>query len=143
MRKQRDDKQVIEVSVGFGADASAGVAYATVHEPAGITRLRVSFRIKRASGLDGREVAYSALGSVAQALREHTGAAVRLQVADASLVADLNERRGLPPGLTMPYVALRCQLNRFSGATVVHAATSEIADLTARALAEVSLHIAA
>lgn len=143
MRKQRNDEKVIEVSVGFGSDASAGVAYATIHEAAGITRQRVPFRIKRASGLDGREVAYAALRSVAQSLRELTGGTVRLQVADASLVADLNERRALPPGLTMPYVALRCQLNRFSEATVVYAATPEIADLTARALAEVSLHIAA
>jgi hypothetical protein len=143
MRKQQGDHQVIEVSVGFGSDASAGVAYATIHEPGGLNHLRVPFRIKRASGLEGREVAYAALRSVAQSLREVTGRAVRLQVADASLVADLNERRALPPGLTMPYVALRCQLNRFSEAAVVHAATPEIADLTARALAEVSLHIAA
>jgi hypothetical protein len=143
MRKQRSDEQVIEVSVGFGVDGATGVAYASIHEPAGLSRVRVAFRYHRAPGLDGREAGYAALRAVASALRERTGAGVRFVTADASLVADVNERRTLPNALTMPYVALRCQLNRFNRADIVHAATPEIADLTARASAEVSLHIAA
>jgi hypothetical protein len=144
MRHERESDEVVQVSVGYGADeAGSGVAYAAIHGRSAAPPLRVSFSVRRFRSLGGREVAYAALLAVAAPVRERVAGPVRFLIDDAELVTDLNERRPVPLALTMPYVALRCRLNRFRAAEVAQAATSEIGDLSARALAEVSLHVAA
>ena len=144
MSEQRNEKTV-GVQVAFAADArGAGVAYAAIDDAGRQTVVRVAFRAKDASAAAGREIAYAALGAVAERLRPRLAEAnVRFYTADEALSADLSERRPLPAALTMPYVALRCRLNRFRSATVRLARSAEIGDLTARAIAEVSLHVAA
>ncbi|MBV9104058.1 MAG: hypothetical protein JO060_10745 [Candidatus Eremiobacteraeota bacterium] len=144
MKRREANGQGFEVSVGFAADAGgAGVAYAAM-ETAGEPRLlRLPFFVRRTDMLEEREVGYAALRAVAGAIRKNYHGAIRFVVADEALVADLEERRPLPGALTMPYVALRCALNRFTNAEVGFAATARIEDLTARAKAEVSLHVAA
>ncbi|MGA8840527.1 MAG: hypothetical protein WB491_08540, partial [Candidatus Aquilonibacter sp.] len=61
-------------------------------------------------------------------------------VADGELVADCNEHRNVPPPLVLPYVRLRCALNRFAAYAVC---TGGDDDLEARARAELVLHSAA
>ncbi len=142
-RKQRPEGQAVDASVGFAAnETGSGVAYAAVHEGASVTLQRVPFRVKPHRGVARREVGYAALAAVARRLSERY-AAVRFTIDDASLATDLSERRTVPPTLTIPYVALRCRLNRFDAATVVFAPSAETSDLSARALAEASLRVAA
>ena len=136
--------QGLEVAVGFAADRSgAGVAYAAVRTAENERSLRVPFRVRRTDMVEEREVPYGALRAVAGAVRRDWHGPVRFLVGDAALVADLSERRPLPGALTMPYVALRCCLNRFTAADVAHSTGPLIDDLTARAKAEVSLRVAA
>jgi hypothetical protein len=142
MRKQ--SMAMAEASVGFAADAAgAGLAYAVLKADAESAVLRVPFKARRSAALQGREIGYAALRAVADAVRRRHDGEVRFLVNDESLIADLGERRALPGALTMPYVALRCSLNRFAKAELILARTPEIGDLTARATAEVSLHVAA
>jgi len=143
MSKQRSAQEVVEIGVGFAAEGSAGVAYAAIHGGPTLHPIRVPFAVRRIAGLDGRDVAYAALRAVARTIRERIDGPVRFALSDASLVADVAERRMLPVALTMPYVALRCQLNRFPSADVRFSASPEIVDLAARATAEASLHVAA
>jgi hypothetical protein len=133
-----------EVRVGFAADANgAGIAYAVVDVEGRESLLRIPFRMRRAAALQGREVAYGALRAVASAVRERFAGPVDFHLNDESLAADLDQRRTLPTSLTIPYVALRCAFNRFANVTVASNRTAEIGDLTARAVAEVSLNVAA
>ena len=143
MRVQRNEDPV-QVAVGFADDGcGSGVAYATVKGTGRGSPLRVGFAVERAATGQGREVGYAALRAVAAAIRERTAGAVLFLVADEALAMDLNERRPLPGVLTMPYVALRCALNRFDDASVAYSRGAEISDLSARAQAEVFLHVAA
>ena len=142
-RKQRPDGPAIDASVGFAANQTgSGVAYAAVHDGEAVTLQRVPFRVKAHRGLSRREIGYAALAALARRLSERY-AAVRFAIDDAALATDLSERRNVPPTLTIPYVALRCGLNRFDAATVVFAPSAETSDLSARALAEASLRVAA
>jgi len=134
----------VEVSVGFAADAGgSGLAYAAMHAGERKALLRVPFQVRRSASGQGREVGYGALRAVAAAVRERHAEAVTFVVADESLTVDLDERRVLPTSLTIPYVALRCALNRFVSAAVRCERSAEVGDLAARALAEVSLNVAA
>jgi len=136
--------ETIAVAVGFAADRSGvGVAYAAFQREGRERLLRIPFRLKRSAALQDREVGYAALRAIADAVRSHEADAVRFVTGDESLVADLDERRPLPAALIMPYVALRCALNRFQHVSVVAGHDSPIDDLSARANAEASLHIAA
>jgi hypothetical protein len=144
MMSRQKGGELVDVAVGFAADRSGvGVAYAALQRNGREHVLRVSFGVRPAAALEGREVGYAALKAVAETVRTHYAGPVRFVVADDSLVADLCERRPLPSALTMPYVALRCAMNRFENAGVMRGRSSQIDDLTARANAEASLHIAA
>ena len=68
---------------------------------------------------------------------------VEIRIDDEHLLADLTERRAVPNPLIVPYVRLRCKLNRFAAATVVRASGAVVRDLETRARAEASLDIAA
>jgi hypothetical protein len=143
-QKQQSGGTVIEVNVGYAADeAGNGVAYAAIGAAAGPRLVRVPFRVRRHHALKGREVGYVALREVAESLLSAGNRHVRFLVDDETLAADLSERRPVPAALTVPYVALRCRLNRFDGAEVAHAPSGATSDLRARALAEVSLRVAA
>lgn len=103
--------------------------------------LRSLFDVERSPGLGGREVGYAALAAIAPLVRKHASEIV-FEVDDSELVMDLTQRRELPVPLMLPYVRARCALNSFASYTfTLEAATQN--DLEARALAEVSLHVAA
>jgi hypothetical protein len=136
----------IVVTVGFAAVAGGeGVAYAVLRgTPDGTESLvRVGFRCRPSTALHGRDVAYAALGAVASELLRRNVERIELRTQSAELGADLDERRNVPQSLIVPYVSLRCALNRFREARVRVSDERTIRDLTARALAEASLHIAA
>jgi hypothetical protein len=90
-----------------------------------------------------RDVAYAALNAVAKYVRECGVERVVFAISDAQLALDLEEHLSVPPALSIPYVTLRCTLNRFAEAAVVATADGIARDLTARARAEASLHVAA
>jgi sugar phosphate isomerase/epimerase len=134
------------VTVGFAAEPGGrGLAYAGIRIPGSheesIVRVRFSCRARPA--LHGRDVAYAALNAVAQTLLDRNIRALELRTADERIADDLAKRADLPAALTMPYVALRCSLNRFREATVGRDAAGASRDLAARARAEVCLGAAA
>ena len=144
MRKKLDGGPPLRATVGYAANSGGdGVAYVALHGSGPVAAERVAFKVRRHPALRGREVGYVALREVALKLLGDDRRSVRFIVDDESLAVDLNERRALPGALAMPYVALRCVLNRFSAAEVVHGPSNETGDLRARALAEVSLRVAA
>ncbi len=136
----------VVVSVGFAAGAAGeGIAYAALHGADGTAAslVRVGFRVRPLPALRGRDVAYLALGAVvAELLRRKIGVA-ELRTADAELCGDLSQRRSLPSALIVPYVTLRCALNRLQRAAVVFSDERTVRDLTARARAEACLTVAA
>jgi hypothetical protein len=128
-------------TIGYAADERGrGVAYARIGADAGEQLLRVPFRLKRASDLDGREIGYAALTAVVRALREWGVRRVTFAVDDPQLVADLSDQRDLPPAIVLPYVRLRCAFNQLEEVTLERAPEN---DLSQRARAEVALHVAA
>ncbi len=131
--------------IGFAAGRHGdGVAYAAVPaQGREATLLRVTFRCRPLEALRGRDVAYAALQAVALALRQSGHQAIAFYVEDGAVAADLADRVPLPAALTIPYVRLRCTLNRFRQATVVARADRMTRDLTARAQAETTLDSAA
>lgn len=132
-----------EVRIGYAADERGeGVAYAVLGgRPDAF--MRVGFRLRRLRGLEDREVAYAALTAVVGALRKRGAQALEVAIADDALVAEIEGRRPVPPALAMPYVTLRCALNGLVHARVRSIDSGKVADLEARARAEVSLHVAA
>jgi hypothetical protein len=130
-------------TIGFAADERGeGVAYALVAAPREAL-MRTAFRVKRLSGFEGREVAYAALTAVVAALRHRGFRSLEIEVADEKLVAEIEGRRPIPPALAMSYVTLRCALNGLTQARLRSVDPARVADLEARARAEVSLHVAA
>lgn len=135
------------VTIGYAARADgAGVAYATLTRDGNRERtlLRVPFACRPLPALQGRDVAYVAVAGVAEELVKRGERVGTLVLADERLIMDLLERRVLPQALIVPYVALRCHLNRLHGTAVVASgAEATCHDLEARARAEVSLDAAA
>jgi hypothetical protein len=134
----------LDVTVAYAADAyGAGLAYALVHGSQRDRVLRMPFTARVVAGLGGREVGYAALLAIASELRTRGLQAVTLRLGDPELVRDIRERRDLPTVLTMPYVSVRCALNRFAYAEVALTGDERWRDLDARARADASLHLAA
>lgn len=132
---------MVQAQLGYAADRLGdGVAYARLTTRAGERLVRVAFRVQRFEGLGGREVGYAALTAVATMLRERGVERASFGLADDELVADCNEHRDVPPPLVLPYVRLRCALNRFAE-YALRAGGDD--DLEARARAELVLHSAA
>ena len=129
----------VSARIGYAADADGfGVVYARV----GAARpriLRAEFRIEPRSE-DDRVAGFAAIDAIAPAIRKAT-AAVELAIDNGALVDDLSERRELPVSLLLPYVRARCALNAFNECRLV--ASGGANDLAARALAEVSMRVAA
>lgn len=140
-------------TIGFAADANGrGIVYAkiwatSVGARAAKTRLepivRVGFTAPLRPALQGREVAYAAVETIAKELLRLEIDSVELCVADSAIATDLAERRSVPAGLQLPYIALRCTLNRFSTFSVTTCDDGTARDLTARARAEILLDHAA
>ncbi|HTZ55727.1 MAG TPA: hypothetical protein VMB20_11750 [Candidatus Acidoferrum sp.] len=132
---------MVQVQLGYAADQLGnGIAYARLSTRAGARLVRVAFRVQRFEGLGGREIGYAALTAVAALLRERGLERAAFSLGDIDLVADCTARRDVPPPLVLPYVRLRCALNRFAD-YALHA--GEDPDLEGRARAELVLHSAA
>jgi len=146
MSRSREDHPT-QITIGFAApdDGGASVALARLHgdvrRPESL--VRVGFRCRPLLALHGRDVAYIAVEAVAAELLRRGLRSAAFSVADADLVADLAGRRAVPASLTIPYVRLRCTLNRFAAVSVEAGDEGSLRDLTARARAEVCLSIAA
>ncbi len=136
------DGRVVAVGYAGSADGT-GLAYAVPSEGSEAGVLRVPFTYRPMPALQGREVSYAALNAVAAKMLERDARDVVLQVADERIVDDLEQRLNVPPPLALPYVRLRCGLNRLGDARIVLGARARCRDLEARARAEVSLDIAA
>ena len=137
----RYHKDMVQVQLGYAADdRGSGIAYARLTTPAGARLVRVAFRLQRFEGLSGREIGYAALTAVATMLYERGLERAAFRLSDADLIADCTAHRNVPPPLVLPYVRLRCALNRFAE-YALHAGEDQ--DLEARARAELLLHSAA
>jgi hypothetical protein len=140
----RSERRPIYVTIGFAAsDRGDGVAYARIENGTDPEILRIAFRCRPQPALRDRDVAYAALNATAKHVRERGLHRVVFATSDAQLARDIEEHLSVPPALAMPYVTLRCTLNRFAAASVVTADDETVRDLTARARAEASLHVAA
>jgi len=132
---------MVQVQLGYAADREGnGIAYARLTTRAGARLVRVAFRVQRFEGLEGREIGYAALTAVAALLRERGLESVAFALADGELVTDCSAHRDVPPPLVLPYVRLRCALNRFKEYALHHGADP---DLEGRARAELVLLSAA
>jgi glyoxylase-like metal-dependent hydrolase (beta-lactamase superfamily II) len=144
MSRQTAAPTPIDVTIAYAADASgAGLAYALVRGAQRERVLRIPFEARVIPGHGGRENGYAALLAVATDLRNRGVQDVALRIGDAELVRDIRERRELPTVLSIPYVAVRCALNRFAHAEVAFCDDERWRDIDARARADVSLHLAA
>jgi hypothetical protein len=83
------------------------------------------------------------VAAVGSHLRSRGFGRVRLRVADTHVVDELTGAKNVPSALTMPYVAARCVLHGFAAARIECADPRDVADLTSRAIAEATLHVAA
>lgn len=131
---------------GFAANSAGnGVAYIALsdEENRDETLVRVAFRCRPLPALRGRDIAYAAAQGVATHLVRRGLRAVALVFDDVSLARDLVDHAPVPPALTIPYVRLRCTLNRFARVDFHAIGNPSTRDLGTRARAEVALAVAA
>ena len=95
------------------------------------------------SGSGSRDVAYAALAAVAADMLRRGVTRVVFRIDDDRLPQDVAERRSLPNALVVPYVQLRCALNRFAEAVVEYGSGDIAREASARARADVWLNVAA
>jgi hypothetical protein len=143
MSRRRRGSPPIPVTAGFAADRGHGVVYAMVGGAGRQSLVRVGFECRPLPVLCGRDVTYDAVDALLDELLQRGLERVEIRIDDEHLLADLAERRAVPNPLIVPYVRLRCKLNRFAAATVVRTSGAAVRDLSARARAEASLDIAA
>jgi hypothetical protein len=128
----------VDVEVGFAAgERGHGIAYARIHRDGAEHLLRVTFRLR--PEFRERETGYAALTSVIQALGKRGLRRVRLAVDDVELVHELAGAE-VPEAMVLPYVRLKCALNRLDDVKV---SAAQSGDLSQRARAEVALNPAA
>lgn len=133
-----------DVIVGYATDHTGrGIAYAAIATGSGRGVARVPFATVPLAIHDGRELGYAAVAAVGAELRRRGFARVRVRLGDELVVRDLAAPTIVPPALAIPYVKARCALNGFTTARVERADPREVADLEARARAELSLRTAA
>ncbi len=126
--------------IGYAVDGDGrGVVYARVGGRRQEQVLRAAFRLEQGTA-NGRRAGFAALCAIAPSLRKYASE-IDLVLDDAELVADLTQRRELPVDLMLSYVRARCALNAFKAIRLRASAAPN--DLAARALAEVSMRIAA
>lgn len=137
---------VVTATLGFAASSAGdGVAYVALvgADDRNETLVRVAFRCRPLPALRGRDIAYAATEAVAAHLHRRGIRSVALAFDDASLERDLIEHASVPATLTIPYVRLRCALNRFARVDLRAIDDGSTRDLGARARAEVALAVAA
>lgn len=135
-------RETIGVQLGYAAGPDGnGIVYARLTSRAGERLVRAAFRVKRFSGIEGREVGYAAMTEIATVLRARGIENIAVAVPDPLLADDLVTHRPVPPPLVLPYVRLRCALNQFSRFSLTPG--NEETDLAQRARAEVAFHTAA
>jgi len=133
-------------TLGFAANSAGnGIAYVALSETEdrNETLVRIAFRCRPLPALRGRDIAYAAAQAVATHLVCRGLRAVALVFDDVSLARDLVEHAPVPPALTIPYVQLRCTLNRFARVDFHAIGNPSTRDLGSRARAEVALAVAA
>jgi hypothetical protein len=132
---------MVQAQMGYAADGRGnGVAYSRLMTRTGERLVRVAFRVQRFPGLGDREVAYAAVTAVAASLKQRGLERLTFYVPDQGFVDDVNERRDVPLPIVLPYVRLKCALNRFAECAV---AAGDDPDLSQRAVAEIALQTAA
>jgi hypothetical protein len=133
-----------DVAVGYAADPNgSGIAYAAIGTGTSRTIVHLPFGTPALPALDGREFGYAAVAAVAASLKARGFTRVRIRIAEAAVVDDLNARSAVPPALKMEYVRTRCLLHGFAIARVERAEPIETRDLEARARADVALRSSA
>ena len=142
MSNVRDPIHIVHIGFAFGANGS-GVVYTAIRGAGEEATACTTFALRAKPALEGRDVAYAALAAVVGELLRRGLRSVEIRLDDARLAEDLAERRGVPQMLVVPYVALRCALNRFGTVRIVAFRNRTIRDLATRALADVSFEIAA
>ena len=137
------DGMTVEIGTGFGHGprAVAYASYVVPGEPTVTERWHVPVTVRPA--LRGRDVGYAALAAVAGAVRDRGVRRATFHIDDQALADDLREHRTVPSALGVPYVKLRCLLNRFDHVEIVASATHALHDLSARARADAALDVAA
>ena len=133
-----------DIVVAYAADpAGRGLAYASLGTGTQTAVMRVPFEVTPLPLYNGREFGFAAVHALLGELRRRGFGRIRLRLADEEVVRDLAGPHIVPPALAMPYVRARCSLNGFAAARVERADRREIADLEARARAELQLRTAA
>ena len=141
MESKRAKGPVIDAKVGFAADEhGCGVAYVALTSGQKEKSVRIPFKVRRYPALLDREVGFAAMTAVAEHVASMGCRRVNFRVADDRVVEDFCERRDVPMPLAIEYVRMGCALNRFAE---FHLEAASADDLTARARAEVTLHVAA
>jgi hypothetical protein len=143
MSTKRREPQPKIITVGFAEREGRGVAYAVAGSGGRGSAVRVGFVCRPLPALVGRDVAYAALAAGADEVLRHGVTRAVFRVDDERLPQDIAERRALPNALVVPYVRLRCALNRFDQASVEQASGDVARDASARARADVWLNLAA
>ena len=143
MTTQRREQQPKILTIGFAERDGRGVAYAMSGSGGRGPAVRVGFACRPLPALRGRDVAYAALAAVAADMLRRGVTRVVFRIDDDRLPQDVAERRSLPNALVVPYVQLRCALNRFAEAVVEYGSGDIAREASARARADVWLNVAA
>lgn len=144
MNTTRRSRPAADVAVGYAADLQGhGIAYAAIATGSSRGTVRIPFTATSLPALEGRDVGYAAVAAVGAQLKRRGFGNVRIRLADEAVVADLSGTSTPPKALAMAYVKTRCLLHGIGSVRLETAEPVEIRDLTSRAQAEVTLHVAA
>ncbi len=134
--QQRGAAEPVVVSVGFVSDeAGEGIAYGIARRGFLETPFSVAFQAPMRPALEGRDIGYAALLAVGSYVRQRGVRNVVFSFPDARVANDLKQRADVPAALTLPYIELRCSLNRFEDAEVVPLSAADADAVVARAAA--------
>lgn len=141
--QQHGAAEPVVVSVGLVSDeAGDGTAYGIARRGFLETPFSISFQAQVRPALEGRDTSYAALLAVGSYVRRRGVRNVVIRFPDARVANDLKQRADVPAALTLPYIELRCSLNRFEDAEVVPLPAADAEAVVARAAAA-ALHTAA
>jgi len=144
MTNSRRTRPAADVAVGYAAgERGNAIAYAAINSGSGTAIVRLAFSALPLKGLDGLEVGYAAMAAVGAHLKARGFVRVRVRLADARVVADLNGGGAPPKALGMAYVRARCALHGLGAVRLELSDAVDVRDLGARAQAEMRLSVAA
>lgn len=140
----RRNRSAADIALGYSADARGnGIAYATVATGNARQTIRLTFSAKPMPNVDGREQGYAAVTAVAEYIKKQGFGRVRIRLADEHVAGELGGGGKPPKALGMAYVRARCLLRGVGLVRIEAAASTDVRDLAARAVAEIGLHAAA